>query len=298
MRILVTGGTGFIGRPLCARLLAEGHQLTVLSRHPAGVASLIAPAVTAWDSLDQWQAEDTFDAVINLAGLPIIDAAWTAARKQALWDSRVTLTRQLVAKIRNAVQPPAVFLSGSAIGYYGDCGDRAVDEADPAGQDYGATLCNAWEQAALEASSENTRVCLLRTGLVLHPSGGMLGRMSLPYRLGLGGAIGSGEQWMSWIHRDDHIAIMLRLLHTSTAAGIYNLTAPTPVNNRTFSHELARSFNRPDILTTPAWLLRLILGERAELLLTGQKVLPKRILELGYTFEYPELEAALRGDER
>lgn len=293
MRILITGGTGFIGRALCASLLAEGHQLTVLSRTPDRVSTLISPAVTAWSSLDAWQ-DDTFEAVINLAGLPIIDAAWTAERKQALWDSRVTLTRQLVGKIQSAAEPPSVLLSGSAIGYYGDCGDRIVDETAPVGHDYGAELCAAWEQAALEAVSETTRVCLLRTGLVLHPSGGMLGRMLLPYRLGLGGAIGSGQQWMSWIHRDDHIAILLKLLHTPSANGVYNLTAPTPVINREFSHQLAQALHRPDVLNTPAWLLRPLLGERAELLLTGQKVVPERIQALGYVFQYPELTDAFK----
>ncbi len=293
MRILITGGTGFIGQALCTRLMAQGHELTVLSRHPETVALRLSPQVTAWASLDQWSADIPFAAVINLAGLPIIDAPWTTARKQALRDSRVGLTEQLVTRIRAAQQPPGLLLSGSAIGYYGDSGDTAVREDSPVGQDFGATLCADWEQAALAAENAGTRVCLLRTGLVLHPSGGMLGRMLWPFRLGLGGPIGQGSQWMSWIHRDDQVGIIEHLLNSPTARGIYNLTAPVPVTNTEFTRTLARSLHRPAVFRVPALLLKWILGERAGLLLGGQKVLPERIMEQGYTFIHPKLEQAL-----
>lgn len=295
MRILITGGTGFIGRALSSRLLAEGHQLTVLSRHPGTVATRLGAEVTAWRSLDEWPETATFDAVINLAGAPIIDAAWTASRRQVLWDSRIRLTETLVAKMQAAIQPPKVLISGSAIGYYGNTGDQVLNEHSPAGQDFGADLCAAWEQAALTAESPETRVCVLRTGLVLHSSGGMLGRMLWPFRLGLGGPIGDGQQWMGWIHLDDETGIIAYLLDRPESRGIYNLTAPVPVTNQEFTQALAAAVRRPAVFRVPAVLLRWMLGERAELLLGGQKVRPERILAEGYEFVYPELCQALNG---
>jgi uncharacterized protein (TIGR01777 family) len=293
MRILLTGGTGFIGRALCSSLLAQGHELTVLSRQPATVTSRLSPQVTAWGSLDEWSPGQVFDAVINLAGLPIIDAAWTPARKQALWASRVSLTEHLVARIKASSQPPAVLLSGSAIGYYGNTGDTVVNEDNPVGQDYGAGLCAAWEQAAWAAAEAGVRVCVLRTGLVLHRSGGMLGRLLWPFRLGLGGPIGGGGQWMSWIHRDDEIGIIEYLLNNPDGQGIYNLTAPNPVSNAEFTRTLAEVLHRPAVFRVPALLLHWMLGERAELLLGSQNVRPERLLALGYAFRYPHLKPAL-----
>lgn len=292
MRILLTGGTGLIGRSLCRALLAQGHQLTVLSRRPETVASLCGATVAAMASLDEWQPEHPFDAVINLAGEPIADAAWSSKRKQALWDSRVTLTQQLVQKIAVAHVQPRVLLSGSAIGYYGNRQALVLDEAADGGSGYSAELCAVWEHAALAASALGVRVCLLRTGLVLSHDGGLLAKMRLPF--GIGVRFGSGEQWMSWIHIDDHVQIVLRLLGDVQAQGAFNLTAPEPVSNAEFVRILSELSAGRMVFTVPAWLLRLALGERASLLLEGQRVLPGRIKASGYAFRYSQVVDALR----
>lgn len=293
MKILITGGTGLIGRSLCKKLLNAKHELTVLSRKPESVATKCGHEVKAMGSLDEWTEDVAFDAVINLAGEPIIDAPWSEDRQQRLWDSRVGLTEKLVGRIGQAQHKPRVLLSGSAIGFYGDTGDALIDEASAAAADFGAKLCVAWEQAALRAQALNVRVCLLRTGLVLHPTGGILGRMLLPFKLGLGARIGNGQQWMSWIHRDDYVDIVLRLLETSDAQGAFNMTAPQPVTNAEFTKALAGSLHRPAFFVAPAWLMKLGLGKRAYLLLGGQRVLPSRVEEMGYEFRYPRLKEAL-----
>jgi uncharacterized protein (TIGR01777 family) len=226
VHILITGGTGLIGRQLCKALLAEGHELTVLSRNPDSVPEKCGANVHAMAGLEEWQADQAFDAIINLAGEPIVDARWTVRRKQALWDSRVSLTEHLLRRISAARHKPGVLLSGSAVGYYGNRGDAALDEAAPAGGDFAARLCKAWEQAALGAEMYGVRVCRLRTGLVLSRQGGLLGRMLLPFKLGLGARLGEGTQWMSWIHIDDYVAMLLGLLNDIQASGPYNMNAP------------------------------------------------------------------------
>lgn len=293
MRILITGGTGLIGSHLCRGLLAEGHTLTVLSRRPETVAVKCGAGVHALASLDAWPPEQTFDAVINLAGEPIADARWTAARKKKLWDSRVTLTEALVKKIAAARHKPSVLLSGSAIGFYGN-GEIPVDETAQAGNDFAAQLCRAWEAAASAAQPLGVRVCLLRTGLVLAPQGGLLGRLWLPFKLGLGARLGDGRQWMSWVHIDDHVAMVLKLLQDESLSGPFNLTAPEPVSNAGFTQGLARAVQRPAWFVAPAFFLRLVLGERASLLLEGQRVLPERMRQIGFAHRYPGLEEALR----
>ena len=291
MRILITGGTGFIGRPLCAALAADGHDLTVLSRSPERVSARCGAGVTAWRALAEWRDDCCFDAVINLAGEPIFDARWTAERKRRLWDSRVALTRELVARMSRARRRPAVLISGSAIGFYGDQGDAAVSERTGPAGDFLGTLCAAWEKAAQEAEARGVRVCLLRTGLVLHAGGGMLGRMLTPFRLGLGARLGDGRQWMSWIHLDDWVALTRHMLADPHASGPFNLTAPEPVTNAVFTATLARALHRPALAVAPAWLLRAALGERACLLLTSQRVLPWRVgTTLGCRFRYARLD--------
>ena len=207
MRILITGGTGLIGRRLCKALLAEGHELTVFSRNPASVPVKCGAAVHAIGSLDEWRPDMTFDAVINLAGEPIVDRRWSAQRKKLLWDSRVTLTEELVRRIAAAERKPSVLLSGSAVGYYGNGGDLMLDETAEAGAGFAAELCKAWEDAARGAEKLGVRVCLLRTAPVLSNDGGLLARMLPPFRLGLGARLGDGKQWMSWVHIEDHIAM-------------------------------------------------------------------------------------------
>jgi len=294
MNILVTGGTGFIGRPLCRALVAAGHAVTVLSRSPQSVAAKCGPAVQALAALDDWQPAQHFHAAINLAGEPIVDAAWTTARKRALRDSRIALTEKLVAAIARAQQKPAVLLSGSAIGYYGDAGDTLLDESSPAAGDFAAQLCRDWERAALPAENAGVRVCLLRTGLVLDKSGGLLGNMLMPFRLGLGAKLGNGKQWMSWIGLADYIAIVLMLLENAQARGAYNMTAPQPVTNAQFTAALAKAVHRPALFSAPSFALKLALGERAPMLLGGQRVLPQRALQAGFQFRCPDISSALR----
>lgn len=294
VHILITGGTGLIGRQLCTALLADGYELTVLSRNPDTVPAKCGAGVRAMTSLDDWQPERSFDAVINLAGEPIVNARWTGQRKQVLWDSRITLTEKLVQRIAAAQRKPGVLLSGSAVGYYGDRGDAALDETTGPGEDFPARLCNAWEAAALAAEASGVRVCLLRTGLVLSRQGGLLGRMRLPFSLGLGARLGDGRQWMSWVHIDDYVATLLGLLRNDHASGPYNMTAPHPVTNREFTATLAKVLHRPAPFIMPALFLKMVMGERACLLLEGQKVLPRKIESVGYRFAFAKLAEALK----
>ena len=293
MNILITGGTGLIGKRLCTALLQQGHDITVLSRNPDSVTSKCGAAVKAMATLNDYETDTVFHAIINLAGEPIVDKRWTDEQKQRLLDSRVTLTEQLVQRISNAKQKPQVLISGSAVGFYGDGGDNILLEDTPPAQDFGATLCNRWEQAAHKAADLGVRVCLLRTGLVLDSAGGLLGKMLLPFKLGLGATLASGKQWMSWIHYADYIQIVLMLLDNPNANGAFNMTAPEPVTNKTFTKTLAQHLKRPALFFSPAWLLKLIMGERADLLIGGQRALPNKIQTLGYTFHYVPLEQAL-----
>lgn len=294
MRILITGGTGLIGRALCRALLQNDHQLTVLSRHPESVAQKCGAGVKSLARLTDWEDSMCFDAVINLAGEPIVDAHWSEARKKMLWDSRVTLTQTLVKRIAQHPHRPAVLLSGSAVGYYGDCSDQGLDESAAAGTDFPAQLCAAWELEAMQAAAVGLRVCLLRTGLVLSSEGGILQKMLLPFKLGLGARLGDGKQGMSWIHIDDYVAIVLMLLTNEQARGAVNMTAPQPVTNREFTATLAATLHRPAWFVAPAALLGLALGDRKVLLLGGQNVLPRKVQELGFIFRHPRFDSALR----
>lgn len=294
MRIFITGGTGLIGRHLCRALTADGHELTVLSRQSlARVRRLCGPRVNAVPDLQHWEAAD-FDAVINLAGEPIADRPWTAARQRKLWDSRVTLTEQLVARLAVVDARPRVLLSGSAIGYYGDTGSLDIDEQASPGQDFSAQLCSAWENAARLAEGLGVRVCLLRTGLVLAPGGGLLARLLPVFRAGLGGRLGSGTQYMSWIHIDDYVNAVRLLLRDQSLQGPCNMTAPQPATNAAFTAALAGALGKPARLPVPALLLRAALGARAPMLLGGQRVLPRRLEAAGFAFDWPALPAALQ----
>ncbi|MDD9874069.1 MAG: TIGR01777 family oxidoreductase [Gammaproteobacteria bacterium] len=293
MNILLTGGTGLIGRALCRALLERGCEITVLSRRPATVGERCG-AVRAIHSLDQWRPGDRYDAVINLAGAPIVGGRWSARRKRTLWDSRVALTEALVEKIAAAGTRPGALLSGSAVGFYGDSGDLEVTESAPAGDDFGARLCDAWEQAARRAEDLGVRVCLLRTGLVLSRAGGMLARMLPPFRLGLGARLGDGSQWMSWIHIDDQVAMMVKLLFEDAHHGAYNLCAPEPVRNADFTARLAAAVHRPAVLFAPAPVIHAALGEAACLLLGGQRAAPARMTAADYRFRHAALDGALQ----
>jgi len=290
MKILITGASGFIGRELVKKLSQDEHELFLLT-HRTGVSGKHT-LVKTLSELPQHTSQ--LDAVINLAGAPIMGRPWTDARKRVLWDSRVRLTEHLVESVGRLDSPPRVFLSGSAIGIYGDQGDTPLDETAQLQGGFGHALCVAWEQAALKAESFGARVVLLRTGLVVGSGGGFLKSMEWPFRLGLGGPIGDGEQWMSWIHRDDHIRLMCALLLDAHARGPINLTAPHPVTNNEFTSTLARVVRRPAFFRIPGKLLQWILGEMAGLLLESTRVIPNAALKKGFTFEYSELEPALR----
>lgn len=290
MRILLTGGTGFIGRALCARLLAGGHRLTVWSRCPAAARQLL-PGVSVIEDLAE---AGEIEAVVNLAGEPLVGRRWDARRKQAIRDSRLGTTAKLLRWMTPQLRRPHVLVSGSAIGYYGAHGDSLLDESSAAGDDFAAALCRDWEHAAMQAEDLGLRVCRLRTGIVLGADGGALGKMLPPFRWGLGGPMGDGRQWMSWIHREDLIALIQWLLEQDGAGGAYNGTAPEPARNRDFARTLGRVLHRPALLPAPAPLLRLAFGEGARLLLTGQRVLPMHALVEGFRFRFPDLEDALR----
>ncbi|MGZ5051622.1 MAG: TIGR01777 family oxidoreductase [Methylobacter sp.] len=294
MNILITGGTGFIGHALVKALAEQGHALTVLSRSPDKVARICGPNVNALGSLAQIGANDRFQVIVNLAGAPLLDARWTEARKQLIRSSRIGLTEQLVAAIERMAVKPELLISGSAVGYYGNRGDTVLTEQSPTHDDFSARLCADWEAAALQAERQGVRVCLIRTGLVVAGDGGFLQQMLLPFRLGLGGRLSGGRQWMSWIHRRDWIDIALAMISDTSMRGAYNATAPNPVTNAEFTRVLAQCLNRPALLPVPAWAMKLLLGEMAELVLGSQRVLPERLLAQGFTFEYADVAAALK----
>ncbi|KEQ17410.1 TIGR01777 family oxidoreductase [Endozoicomonas numazuensis] len=295
MQILITGGTGFIGRRLVAKLLSKGHRMTVLSRQDAKeVRRLLTSEVKPVKSLSAVNPSIAYDAVINLAGEGVMDERWTPSRKRQLLESRVTLTSELVDLIERMENRPRCLISGSAIGFYGGRDDATrLDESSDPGDDFAAGLCVRWEQAAKRAEGLDVKVCLVRTSVVLHPEGGAMHEMLPPFRLGIGGPLGSGKQMMSWIHMDDMVNALLFLLEKESVQGIFNATAPKAVSNKEYSKALAASLNRPAFLTMPAMILKLLLGESSEMVLKGQNVYPERLLAEGFQFTYPQLQPAL-----
>ncbi|MCQ8102699.1 TIGR01777 family oxidoreductase [Methylomonas sp. SURF-2] len=292
--VLITGGTGFLGSALTFELLRAQRDVTIFSRDADKVRREFGTQVRAVTRMDQLADASGFKAVVNLAGAGIFDRRWSEARKRLLRESRIGLTRDLVDWIKRSEGPPEVLISGSAIGFYGDCGDTLLTEQSQPRVDFAQRLCADWEQTALSAAAAGTRVCLIRTGLVLGPDGGLLKRMLPPFRFGLGGRLGRGGQWMSWIHLRDWIAIVLAMMDNPEMQGAYNATAPNPVTNRVFSATLAGVLNRPLLLPLPEFLLKLLLGEMAALLLGSQRVMPDRLLSQGHVFQFGDLDAALR----
>lgn len=290
MHVVMTGASGFLGSALARRLLDQGCELSVYCRKPGRVHRVLGNQVSAFTA---WHdAPSQADAVINLAGEPLIGGRWTDARKDRIRASRIATTHGLVQWLSRMQLRPDVLLSGSAIGYYGYSDTALFQENDPAGDDFGARLCVDWEAAARAAEPLNVRVCLLRTGVVLHRSGGALKRMLPAFRFGLGGPLGTGTQGFSWIHLDDWLAAVQFLLVTPSLAGAFNLTAPAPVSNAEFSQQLAQSLRRPCALRVPAFALRALAGEGADLLLKGQRVMPSRLLDAGFVFDRPSLVEA------
>jgi uncharacterized protein (TIGR01777 family) len=300
MRIVLAGGSGFLGSALRRRLAADGHEVVTLSRRPRGQGDVAwnpdrgdGPAA-ARRSSDWVHTIDGAGAVINLAGESIAGKRWSPARKAALRDSRIRSTRAIVGAITAAQRPPSVLINGSAIGIYGPHGDEPVTEDTLPGADFLSALAVEWEAEA-RAAEARTRVVLLRTGLVLDSSGGALPQMALPFKLMAGGPVGSGNQYLSWIHVDDWVEMVAWALRTAAVTGPLNATAPEPVTNREFAKTLGRVLGRPAFMPAPGFALKLLLGEMADaLLLTGQRVLPRKAQALGFTFRYPRLEEALR----
>lgn len=298
MRILITGGSGFLGRALSDALLARGDRPVWLSRDPAAVAAPPRVEVRGYDEL---LANDVYDVVVNLAGAGIAGRRWNDARKQELFDSRLGPTRRIVDWMRHARTRPKLLLSGSAVGWYGRQPPEALplDEASPPHEEFVHALCAEWERAALEAVPLGVPVVLLRSGVVLHPAGGMLQRLLPGFRLGLGGRLGDGRQVLSWVSREDWVGAVTALLDQhaardhAAAVGPVNLTAPVPVTNDDFTRTLARALRRPAMLPVPSGLLKLALGEMATLLLDGQRVVPARLAAVGYRFRHPRLETLL-----
>ncbi|MBX6420128.1 MAG: TIGR01777 family protein [Nevskia sp.] len=290
MRYLITGGSGFIGTALCRALAETGAELTVLTRDPARARPRLPEGARLVTDLARAGGADV---AINLAGENLAQGRWSEARKRLLRDSRIATTRALCAWIERQSPRPRVLVSASAIGYYGARGDEPLDENAAPGEDYAARLCRDWEAEALRAEPFGLRVCRLRLGVVLDRDGGALARMLPAFRWGLGGPIASGRQWLSWIHRSDVVALIRWCVDRPSARGAYNATAPHPVTNAEFARALGRALQRPAFLRMPATALKLLLGEMAQLLITGQRVLPARLLAEGFAFSFPELSDAL-----
>lgn len=299
MKIVVTGATGFVGRPLVRALLARGHEVIAWTRDPAR-ARIHLPALCAVESWDAHGATDPaklggVDAVLHLAGESVAGSRWTKERKHEILASRVDSSRSLVDAMQ-ALPPagrPRALIAASAIGYYGDRGDELLNESSPAGEGFLADVCRAWEDEVGRAATLGVRTVSIRVGVVLGRDGGALQAMLPPFRLGGGGRVGSGRQWMSWIHLDDLVALFVHALENEQLAGIVNGTAPDPVTNARFTSELGRALSRPTIVPVPAFALRLLLGEMSQILLASQRVAPERARASGFTFRWPELAPAL-----
>jgi uncharacterized protein (TIGR01777 family) len=296
MRFLVTGATGFLGRPLCERLRDRGHDVVVVSRNASRAGhSLPFAKVHTWQPQagpPPTAALDGCDGIVNLMG-ESVQGRWNAQKMTAIRNSRVLGTQNLVAGLAAMSSPPKVLVSASAIGFYGDRGDETLNEDSPAGPQRFGSVCTDWEAAAMQARELGVRVAVVRTGIALDPAGGALQRMLLPARLGLGGPLGSGRQWWSWIHREDVVGIYLFALESS-ASGALAGSSPQPVRQKDFARTLGRVLRRPAFLPVPAFVLKLLLGEFSFELLSSKRIAPKRLLDQGYRFRHPDLEPALR----
>lgn len=293
MRILIAGGSGFLGQKLGHRLVREGHRVQTLTRRPGST-----PDHITWNpdgSAGELPAHlEGADAVVNLAGENLAGGRWTAERKRVLVSSRILPTRTLANAINVCRNPPRVFVSASAVGYYGPHGDEPVTEVTPAGSDFLARICVDWELEARAVQTSRTRLAIIRSGVVLAKDGGALKKMLLPFRLGLGATLGSGAQYFSWIHADDWSSLAWWLIRNADAAGAFNATAPAPVDNHTFTKTLGRVLGRPAVLKAPAFAMRVVMGEMADMLLRGQRAMPVNAEQLGFQFTHRALEPALR----
>lgn len=307
MKILITGGTGLIGKALSTTLVKEGHTVTVLTRSSKKAQGLTSLGITTvkWDGYSPtgWShlIEKT-DAIINLAGesiagdslSAILTRRWTDEQKKHIIQSRTDAGQALVTAIKSAAKKPEVFIQASAVGFYGSHGDQVISESTPGGSDFLAEVCQVWENSTLEVEKMGIRRAVIRTGLVLAPEGGILPMMLLPFRLFVGGPIGDGNQAIPWIHLEDEVNAIRFLLENKETQGEYNLSAPNPISNADFGRIAGRVLNRPYWFPVPGFALRLVLGEKATLVLDGQRAVPQRLLELGYKFEFKNVETALQ----
>lgn len=298
MKILITGATGFIGKRIARQLFTEGHELVVLSRNPqTAKAALGLPLLyVAWNPEQEpapQNACDGVEAIIHLAGHPVAEGRWTETTKRKIRDSRILGTQNLIHTLAHLTQKPRVIVSASAIGFYGDRGDTVLDESSPQGTGFLADICVEWERAFFQNAPQESRCVAVRVGMVLGKDGGALAKMLPIFQKGLGGSIGLGRQWMSWIHVDDLVALFIEAIKQETYRGIVNGTAPKPVTNRVFTQTLARTLHRPAWFTVPTPLLKLALGEMSTILLSSQRVLPQRTCAAGFSFEYETLDKAL-----
>jgi hypothetical protein len=304
VKVIVAGGSGFLGRALAARLDADGHEVVILTRRAVSGTGRVryvgwrpdgtAPPPEAGQPTSWAREIETADAVVNLAGEGIADRRWTAARKRVLQDSRVQATRSLVAAIRAASTRPRTFVQLSAVGYYGIADDEVLDESSPPGSDFFAGLCLNWEAEARAVEALGCRLAIIRSGVVLERHGGALKRMLPPFFFFVGGPIATGRQYLSWIALEDWIALVIWALQTTAVSGAINGTAPEPVTNAQFAKALGRALRRPSWIPVPGFALRLLVGEIAgAALINGQRVVPKRTLSLGFTFACPTIDAAL-----
>jgi uncharacterized protein (TIGR01777 family) len=292
MKILITGGTGFIGSTLCSRLLEDKkHDVILLSRFPEKVK----PPFLSITNLGQLEKGVVIDIVINLAGESIANKRWTVQQKKRIISSRIDTTQKLIDYFKSIEHKPQLLINASAIGYYGiDGNDDPINEEATGDTSFSSQLCQQWESVAMEAEPMGIRTCLLRTGIVLGKGGGALRKMLLPFKMGLGGKIGNGKQWMSWIHLNDLVGIILYCMEHENLKGGVNGTSPYPVINKEFTNTLGKVLQRPTFLTMPGIAVKLLMGQMGEeLLLSGKKILPTKVIEAGYKFQYPRLEEAL-----
>ncbi|MDE1977663.1 MAG: TIGR01777 family oxidoreductase [Elusimicrobia bacterium] len=295
MRIFIAGGTGFIGSRLSELLIQGGHSLVFLSRDPAKTRTDAPGAeILSWSDRGWPKALASAQAVVNLAGAGVAEGRWTAERKRVVLESRLNATRTLVSAMAGIEGGPKILINASAAGYYGPRDDEDIDEQQPAGADFLAQVCARWEEEAFKAREHGARVVILRIGVVLGPGGGALARMLLPFRLGLGGRLGSGRQWFPWIHIDDLAGLVGEAIKNPDLSGPVNAVAPQPATNAEFTRALGRVLGRPTVLPAPAFALKLLLGEMSGMLLTGQRLVPRAAQKAGYRFLFPKLDAALQ----
>jgi uncharacterized protein (TIGR01777 family) len=298
MRIIITGGAGLIGQALTNNLTADGHEVIVLSRTPEKVTHLPNGAkAERWDgrTATGWgHLADGAEAIVNLAGESLASGRWSAERNQRIRVSRLDAGRAVVEAVEMAERKPKVVIQASAVGYYGPRGSEEITEENSAGNDFLAQVCVDWEASTASVESLGVRRAIIRTGAVLSPENGALPQMMLPFKFFVGGPIGSGQQWFSWIHLADEATAIRYLIDNENAAGPFNLSAPIPLTNAEFSRVLGRVLKRPAIMPTPGFAVRLVFGEMSTVVLDGQRVIPQRLQQLGFTFRFPEAEAALR----